>query len=377
MPRCGTTCRRLQQLVVVDMSGTGITEDYTWKEEALELEITVQVPPGTTTRDVHFTPTRTSIDLRVTTNNNHAAANNNTTTTTVLLSGDRKLRGRVSLDGTFWVFADRQRHAITVTIEKDLGATHQYDVLDYDWKGVYPDETPLYIHYDEPQVLNVKEYAASLGVDVDNINRSMVDETMFTSGLNLTHNTLDQLMQQGYLEEITQQADGTEYSTNPETGELESTTAVNNKKSRIGRDPTRIQIPFLDTTSPWQQQRQSKPRQQQQPKQPQWASVPVDIDPDTKSPIITNEQALQAGLEQHQKQDQDATTTTKSSTKQKKTSKKIASNPMQELTVQRLRDILQQQGLKVSGSKQELQDRLQNHVNSLLLKKNNDNDAKD
>ena len=112
------------------------------------------------------------------------------------------------IKGTFWVFSDRRR-SITVTVEKYFA--HSNDdmrVLDYEWKGVYPndDDEVSQRHYDEPEVLNVREYAASMGVDIDNINRSMVDETMFSSGLNLTQRTLDQLTDKGYLTEVTQQS---------------------------------------------------------------------------------------------------------------------------------------------------------------------------
>jgi hypothetical protein len=47
--------------------------------------------------------------------------------------------------------------------------------------------------YEEPKKLNVWEYAASLDVVIDNINLSLLDKTMFTSGLNMTRSTMDQL----------------------------------------------------------------------------------------------------------------------------------------------------------------------------------------
>ena len=43
-----------------------------------------------------------------------------------------------------------------------------------------------------------------------------------------------------------------------------------------------------------------------------------------------------------------------------------ASDPIDLLTVRKLKEILKSQGLKVSGNKKELQDRLRAQVNSLL-----------
>ncbi|CAB9500812.1 expressed unknown protein [Seminavis robusta] len=332
------------------MSGYGITEDYSWKEDALEIELTVQVPPGTQTKDVHFKARANSIDLRVDTttlDNNNNNNNNNTKQQQqlILLDGSRKLRGRLSLDGTFWTFSDRRR-SITMTLEKYLAAANEYDVVDYDWKGIYPEEEILESKYDEPEMLNVKEYAASLGVDVDNINRSMVDETMFSSGLNLTQKTLEQLTDKGYLEQVTQQADGREYQTNPETGEKQdfAMDATTNKKPK---DPTKIQIPFLDTQAPWQQQ-QTPP------------TVPVAIDETTKAPVVVDPETLSETVVQ---QSQQQTQEKKKAPKQDPLS---VADPIEQLTVKRLKEILKQQGLKVSGNKKELQERLRDQVNSIL-----------
>jgi predicted ATP-dependent protease len=45
---------------------------------------------------------------------------------------------------------------------------------------------------------------------------------------------------------------------------------------------------------------------------------------------------------------------------------KDANDPIDILTVKRLKDILKSQGLKTSGNKQELKDRLRKQVNSLM-----------
>jgi hypothetical protein len=54
---------------------------------------------------------------------------------------------------------------------------------------------------------------------------------------------------------------------------------------------------------------------------------------------------------------ENATTTTTTTT---------ATDPIDSLTVARLKEILREQNLKVSGTKQELQDRLRNHVQSVV-----------
>lgn len=330
-------------------SGYGITEDYTWKEEALEIELTVQVPPGTKGSDVHFKPGLTSIDLRVDTADKDGAKKQIT-----LLDGNRKLRGRISLDGTYWVFSDRRR-SITVTLEKYfVHSNDDMQVLDYDWKGLYPadEEEVLERKYDEPEVLNVREYASSLGVDVDNINKTLVDETMFSSGLNLTERALNQLTDSGYLTEITKQADGTEYKTNPETGEAEPFSFEDDgdgqeTRVKLNKDPKRVHIPFLDTNSPWSQ------------------AVPVAVDADTNKTTITDNDQLRESLKQNLKKETTATADEDDGESNPPDPLKTI-DPIEQLTVKRLKEILRNQGLKVSGSKSDLQERLRDQVNSLV-----------
>ena len=45
---------------------------------------------------------------------------------------------------------------------------------------------------------------------------------------------------------------------------------------------------------------------------------------------------------------------------------KTATDPIDMLTVKRMKDILKKQGLKVSGNKEELKDRLRSHVQSMI-----------
>ncbi|EEC46912.1 predicted protein [Phaeodactylum tricornutum CCAP 1055/1] len=341
------SCRSLRLF-----SGYGIATNYTWKEEAFEIDVTVTVPADVVAKNIIFQPTGRSIDLRYK-SETKKGSNGDRSKTIVLLDGSRKLRGKVNLDGTYWVISDLQddfaQRQVTVTIEKIVRTPKDdFEVVDYDWKGIYVDDTEEVLErkYDEPEKLNVREYAAKLGVDIDNIDMSMVDKTMFSSGMNLTQKNMDELTKAGYLsdEEVTQQADGTEYVTN-EIGELERLSKP--YEDEIGgsgeeRMPS-TKIPFLDTTSPWHN------------------TIPVHVDKETNKTFVqqTRNFTRAAFAEDSARVSLDEPT-------QEVRVSKDANDPIDILTVKRLKDILKSQGLKTSGNKQELKDRLRKQVNSLM-----------
>jgi hypothetical protein len=330
-------------------AGDGRARNYTWHEEALEIEVSVKVPKQTRAKDILFKATSRSIDLRL-------SPSSEGEPTVVLLDGSRQTRGRINLDGTFWMISDvdggssDHHRVVTVTIEK-LHRTPRddFEVIDYDWKGVYAQEDPDEVEwrqYDEPEPLNVREYAANMGVDIDNINMSMVDKTMFSSGLNLTKSSMDQMKEAGLLQEVTRQADGREFTINEEDGTPQAFTPYGDavhpdelvdksvvKPSTTEQSPS---IPFLDTNSPWHQ------------------TVPVE---DAASANITQFQrnmtraafAADAAKPRPQQKMSDA-----------------AKDPIDNLTKVRLQEILKSQGLPSSGNKKELQERLRSRVNSLL-----------
>ena len=315
-------------------SGYGIASNYTWQEEAFELDVTVQVPADTKAKDVIFKASPKYIDLKVKRPDG---------TELQLLDGTRPLRGKVNLDGTFWMIADRSESTtgrdITVTIEKIIATPRDdFAVVEYDWKGVYAKEDEGEVSerkYDEAEELNVREYAASLGVDIDNINASMVDKTMFSSGLNLTQKSLEQLEDAGYLRQVTRQADGTEYIVDEE-GQAQELAPLGDPT--IGRDElseATPKIPFLDTDSPWNQ------------------AVKVQHDPLTNQTYVQQTRNLTRAAFA-----EDAAKTT--------LPKATANDPIDLLTVARLKEILKSQGLPTSGNKAELQERLRAQVNSLL-----------
>ena len=206
--------------------GRGIATNYTWNEDQYEIDIKIPVPSDTKAKNVHFQAHPTSIFLSLR-NNKHEEVEEER----ILLDGSREFRGRIDIDGTFWSISDREKEElvetssdhpnddtygreITVTIEKLITPPKdQFEVVDFDWGGLYPedDDEVSYRKYDEPEELDVREYAASLGVDIDNINMTMVDKSMFSSGINMTRSTMDELTKQGFAQEVTEQNDGLKF----------------------------------------------------------------------------------------------------------------------------------------------------------------------
>jgi len=332
------------------MSGRGVATNYTWKEEAYELEITVQVPAETRAKDVLFQATSRSIDLRL--------------GTKVLLDKERPLRGRVNLDGTYWVISDptdddddddnssngiKKYREVTVTIEKLLQTPRDdFAIVEYDWKGVYAVEDEGEVterHYDEPEPLDVRAYAANMGVDIDNIDMSKVDKTMFGNNLNMTQQTLNGLHDAGYLDieqQVTRQADGTEYITD-EDGNPVPVSPLGEKTNNNNpqQQPPVQAVPFLDTDSPWHKVNETVAQQTRNFTRAAFAKDSAQNVETKKNPFQKKQQLG-------------------------------ATDPIDLLTVAKLKEILKTQGLKVSGSKQELQERLRSQVNSLLQGKEQD-----
>lgn len=269
----------------------------------------------------------------------------------LLLDPSRKLRGRVVLDGTYWVIADPEKGAstdeephrvVTVTIEKQIRTPKDdFDVIEYDWNGVYEDdeEEVTYRKYDEPEELNVREYAASMGVDIDNIDMNLVDKTMFTSGLNLTQSTFDNMKDAGLMTEVTEQTDGSEWIVGEDGEKVPFSSmgqGVSQSEMKSAKAPS--PIPFLDTNSPWH------------------TSVPLD-----KAKEVKDQQTASSEAEA------EVPVATKEKTSEPPAEiPKDAKDPIDTLTVAKLKEVLRSRGLKVSGNKKELQERLRAEVQSML-----------
>ena len=353
-------------------SGKGIAPSYTWQEEAFDIEIIVKVPKETRAKDIHFKVKPNSLDLRLNASPPNDDDDDEDSSEVVvvveeriLLDPSRKLRGRIVLDGTYWIISDPdpddkddgkdesqdEYREVTVTIEKQIRTPKdEFDIIEYDWNGVYEEdeEEVTYRKYDVAEELNVRDYAASMGVDIDNIDMNLVDKSMFTSGLNVTKSTLDNMKEAGLMTEVTQQKDGSEWITG-EDGEQKPFSTMGRG---ISKDEA-PKIPFLDTDSPWQKKK--KP------------PVQVDRVKDvTKS--VKNEKTTAAASSS-----QDPTITKKDKNNdvdddvnEQKEEEKDAKDPVDNLTVAKLREVLKARGLKVSGNKKELQERLRSEIQSML-----------
>lgn len=341
----------------LQMSGDGIATTYTWHEEAFEIEVTVNVPKDTRAKDINFKATPSSIELKLMRPSKDEEI--------LLLDPGRPLRGKISMEGTFWVISDPEdgdndqndHRQVTVTIEKQIKTPKDdFEIIEYDWKGVYlqeDEEEVSFRRYDEPEELDVREYAASLGVDIDNINMSMVDKNMFTSGLNMTQSSLDSLKESGLVQEVTQQGDGSEWITNDEGDRIpfnsmggvmpdhRQQSPAEKSSASSSSQPT---IPFLDTNSPWH------------------TAIPVDKKDDYLEYNATT--AISDHPDSETKQEMERKERSKELEKQRE---QQAVDPITALTVSRLKEILKARGLKVSGNKKELQDRLRNEVSSMLM----------
>lgn len=411
-----TTCLR---------GGVGVADIYSWDEEQFEIEVKLAVPPGTSAKDVKFKCSSESIDLRLLNNPDDDGVEK------VLLDGSRKTRGKICADGTFWSIeggAQKERE-ITITIEKHFVpasssmGTQTFDaVTDFDWGGVYPndDEEVTYRKYDEAEELNVREYAAKMGVDIDNLDMSKVDKTMFGSGLgkeasnavggldnmagdgndtegseedgknkgfhfNITQASLEQLTKAGLAKEVIQQGDGTEYELGSD-GNLNEDSLFSMLGKGVSDDELREAGLVGESNIPTMWEQQTLPVEEAPGYQKTYdAGNSLGADGIIESEIVESEitpkeeafvdagsgtggeggdNAEIAGSDAESKVASD--TNNEEAMDEETSSKEKPTDPIDMLTVVKLKEILRAQGLKVSGTKQVLRDRLRGHVNTLL-----------
>jgi hypothetical protein len=334
-------------------SGEGIAPTYSWLEECFEIEITIKVPKETRASDISFRAKPNSIDLRLKkrleeSSSSESESEQEEPEELVLLDPSRKLRGRVMMDGTYWAIADPEvavsdkdaHRVVTVTIEKQIRTPKDdFDVVEYDWNGVYEDDEDevSYRKYDEPQELDVREYAASMGIDIDNIDMNLVDKSMFTSGLNVTKSTFDTMKEAGLMTEVTEQTDGSEWTIGEDGEKVPFSSmgqGVSKDEMKSAKAPS--PIPFLDTDSPWH------------------TTVPLD-------------QAKKVKEDIEESSSKKASTDKKEETTSDSTEIPIdAKDPIDILTVAKLKEVCRSRGLKVSGNKKELQERLRAEIQSML-----------
>jgi hypothetical protein len=386
--------------------GTGIANNYSWKEEQFEIEVTITVPPDTNAKDVKFKCSSNGIDLRL-------AGKEKTVEERILLDGKRSMRGKICVDGTFWSISDsdltsmpkqhdaaesdspKRQRQINIVIEKhfvptsSVGGTLTYGQLtDFDWGGLYPDDQDevSFRKYEEAEELNVKEYAAKLGVDIDNLDMSKVDKTMFGAGLRGKHvasssgaNYRDGVSEtlsgtrtnarDGFQVNITQAAGvGTEYELGAFSDGLERKVF-----SMLGNDVSMDELRDAGVSG------------ERLPDMWQKGSVPVEKIPEFRESdepwqkagdgIIEDEIVEEQIVQNVDKVNTDPTDecTDETDMSSSITSKnddmnsiRDAKDPIDQLTVNKLKEILRKEGLKISGSKSELKERLREHVKLLL-----------
>lgn len=400
--------------------GVGVAESYSWTEEQFEIEVTLAVPAGTSAKDVEFKCASESLDLRLRGGADGGAR--------VLLDGARRTRGKICVDGTFWSLEGAgPDRAVTVALEKHFvpasreGGLQTFDALtDFDWGGLYPDDEAEVSHrkYDVAEDLDVREYAAKLGVDIDNIDMSKVNRTMFGAGLdeegaagageeegagshfNITQATLEQLTRVGLAKEVVRQGDGTEY-------EMGADGRLNDERtfSMLGKDVSDDELREAGIAGgrpgggvPAMFTEQSVPVEEA----PGYRSS-FDAGPAAGAGIIEDEiveteltaehdgaedmadipdAADEAGTVGTAKAAPAATgdapraaAPTDGSTEAEASANRGATvaagaaapaDPIDMLTVVKLKQILKAQGLKVGGTKQILRERLRAHVSTLL-----------
>ena len=81
-------------------NGKGKAKSYTWTENRREVEVSVKVPKDTKAKDIIFNTAPYSVDLKLTANKSDDKDD------VVLLSGERQLRGKIRMDGTYWTIED-------------------------------------------------------------------------------------------------------------------------------------------------------------------------------------------------------------------------------------------------------------------------------
>jgi hypothetical protein len=342
-----------------------------------------------------------SIDLRLRVKDDDTLGNKEK----VLLDGKRRTRGKICVDGTFWSIdgnnasGDTNNRTVTVTIEKQFTpvssnlreGTLTYDSsTDFDWGGLYPDDKDEVSHrkYDEAEELNVREYAAELGVDIDNIDMNKVNKTMFSAGtalgevdadtelddarrrtiqnldegitkdgfhFDINQATLEQLTKVGLAKEIVQQNDGSEYELGLLTnkGDLN---AAERKFSMLGKDVSDnelIEAGILDGTALKRSYYDAG------------ESLPEDDDDDTIEDGAEDYSSINSNSDVIDVLPKATTVDIQNDDVAEITDSR---DPIEMLTVARLKEVLRAQGLQTSGAKGVLRERLKDHVNSLLQK---------
>jgi len=296
------------------------------------------VSSNTRSKDIHFSCTPNTVDLKLVPCNRVE----NEDELITLLDGKRMLKGKIQMDGTFWSINDVEieidndtpamGREITVTCGKN-NRIADVETAD-DWQAVYKtnltDTEIISLAYEPEVELDVREYCAGLGVDIDNIDMSKVDKSLFTDAVQETQSTLEKLTSGGYAREVTQQGD-LEFS-----GDLGDLTPM---QDGIASEESRIAYEDREAASSEAEAIQN--------------AVGSTLETLSNSKTTDDEAPAQGSA---------TTDETNSDTR----NEDVDVDPIDALTVEKLKDILRAEQLKVSGNKQELRDRLRAHTELLI-----------
>ncbi|KAL3811435.1 hypothetical protein ACHAXA_007590 [Cyclostephanos tholiformis] len=392
--------------------GYGIADSYSWNEDQFELEVRVTIPHDASASDLTFVCSSDRIDLRL--------------GSRVLLDGKRRMRGKICVEGTYWSIDDdgddgdgggggdgtggdgKANRTVTVTIEKHFvptsvssrDGTITYDSSTiFDWGGVYVDDEIERMEvkvreYGVPEELDVREYASKLGVDIDNIDMSKVNKTMFGVGLrkdadaaleglgeshedvgvnrndndggfrfDINQATLERLTKAGLAREVVRQADGSEYELGM-TGDSANGTG-GRAFSMLGKDVSYDELREAGIVSDDDGIRSDSMLAE--------SDEIIDDEVEDNDIVASNSRVVEMQYETVDLENSDEVGIAENSHGVEDVGEGDAStkprDPIDMLTVARLREVLRAQGLKSTGTKQVLRDRLRDHVKSLLQEK--------
>lgn len=201
--------------------GEGKAKTYSWIENRREIEVTVKVPKETTSKEIVFKSTPFTVDLRLT--KGRSDGDSNIEKAEILLNGERQLRGKICMDGTYWSiedFSEDDSASLPFRLVKVCIEKHRFmgDVeCDDDWGGVFLDDKHevLSREYEDEEELDVAEYTKKLGVNLEDLKPEDIDQSMYSSA-DMTQGMFEKLLESGFAREVLNEQNRVEqYMSNP------------------------------------------------------------------------------------------------------------------------------------------------------------------
>jgi hypothetical protein len=146
--------------------GRGKTPNYSWVESDGELEVRVELPPGTPARDVEYSLTKSSVKIGL------------KGKSSALVQG--QLKGAVAIDGSFWTIDEEKDGSRALFLRLEKVAYEE----GMGWRGVVKGEDPEstvldYDEFDNEADFDVEAYMKELKESGFTYDESKVDKTMF------------------------------------------------------------------------------------------------------------------------------------------------------------------------------------------------------